>query len=988
MRRNQITLYSEIEDILKYISPKFGDIYLVSKDSHYFLTHQLILASTSDVLASLLSPREHFPREDDTREHYPREHYSREQGPREQGPRDQGPRESDTRKHHPSEHDPSEHGPREQYPREHHPIEHDLIILDQVSGNILKHFLSLIYTGESQGLKSNQEIQELKDLCKTLKLKHADSLTTVPYRTSIPNLTPGFKEVVMEQMIDADSSKESSIVTSKKNSIPKLTPGFNEVTLLPLSDSNERQNKMLKRKLKAKALVGLKEVDPLSDSNESSNKMIKRNSKPKHLHLTNREVDIELLSDSDYSDESLHIASKRKSKPKASFGIKEFGLEQLTDSIDRSNKTFKRKLKPKASFRIKKIGSKQLSDPNISSTKKSRPQNPSLLNKSVNIEELSEPDSFNVTSTITSNENNNNNNNNSNSNNNNNNNNKNNNINNNNNTSNDKSFPDLTFDSLLNDLDPTIQIPNSESLNPSLNQLKTEQDSSDNQTAKNSTNQISNSETFPELKIQQDYYTAEGFSNPILNSETLPQSRRSLPIQQDCFDNCKAEGFSNQISNSETLTHSRRQLNSDQVSLDNKITNERELLHLTQLDFPNEEDNDDDDDSTVEQSSLSETMEVSDEESIDETMDPLIKSETDNDNESVTDNLDVPKIPSKELYRKMKMKKENGRFFCLYNDCVSKERSFKFISGIRDHFILSHLSEDLKLYKCISCEKRFGTKGVRTHHQKRGCERRAQKETKKNSKHSGLQKKNKDGRLLVSDNKCTYEQRSIQNISDLIDHYMDPSTDNANEVGTNNQDSTNTMQKIPSKELFCDMKMKEENGRFFCLDIVCASKQRSFQFISGIRDHFILSHLSEDLKLFKCNKCNKRFGTRGLITQHKRKVCEKTKQKKTKKKSKYIGLQMEEKDGRFFCLDNDCASKQRSFQHIHGLRDHFMETHASQKEFKCSSCNKLFGTKGLHTKHQRKCKSTLMSKAQRLMKPEVITCEQCGKHSTTMHNHR
>jgi hypothetical protein len=535
----------------------------------------------------------------------------------------------------------------------------------------------------------------------------------------------------------------------------------------------------------------------------------------------------------------------------------------------------------------------------------------------------------------------------------------------------------------LNDLDPTIQIPNSESLNPSLNQLKTEQDSSDNQTAKNSTNQISNSETFPELKIQQDYYTAKGFSNPILNSETLPQSRRSLKFQENSIDNCLAKGFSNPISNSEAFTHSRRQLNSDQVSLDT----DGDFLHENQLDLPNEEDNDDDD-STVEQSSLSETMEGSNEEDIEETLDPSIKSETDNDNESVTDNLDVPKIPSKELYRNMKMKEKNGRYFCLYNDCVSKERSFKFISGIRDHFILSHLSEDLKLYKCIGCEKRFGTKGVRTHHQKRGCGRRTQTETKKNSKHSGLQMKKKEGTSLGSDKKCTYEQRSIQNISDLIDHYMDASTDNDNEVGTNNQDSTITMQKIPSKELFCDMKMKEENGRFFCLDIVCASKQRSFQFISGIRDHFILSHLSEDLKLFKCNKCNKRFGTRGLITQHKRKVCEKTKQKKTKKNSKYSALQMEKKEGRFFCLDNDCASKQRSFQHIHGLRDHFMETHATQKEFKCASCNKLFGTKGLHTKHQRKCKSTLMSKAQRLMKPEAITCEQCGKHSTTMHNHR
>jgi hypothetical protein len=36
-----------------------------------------------------------------------------------------------------------------------------------------------------------------------------------------------------------------------------------------------------------------------------------------------------------------------------------------------------------------------------------------------------------------------------------------------------------------------------------------------------------------------------------------------------------------------------------------------------------------------------------------------------------------------------------------------------------------------------------------------------------------------------------------------------------------------------------DMPMKEENGRYFCLSEDCATKGQSFQWINGLREHFM-----------------------------------------------------------------------------------------------------------------------------------------------------
>ena len=65
-----------------------------------------------------------------------------------------------------------------------------------------------------------------------------------------------------------------------------------------------------------------------------------------------------------------------------------------------------------------------------------------------------------------------------------------------------------------------------------------------------------------------------------------------------------------------------------------------------------------------------------------------------------------------------------------------------------------------------------------------------------------------------------------------------------------------------------DIPMKEENGRFYCLTGECEEKGQSFQWINGLREHFMDKHAPEDLKSFSCQFCGKMFGTNALRNKH------------------------------------------------------------------------------------------------------------------------
>ena len=74
-----------------------------------------------------------------------------------------------------------------------------VLLMDQISGNILQSFLALIYTGKSSSLRTSKEQAELKNLCLQLKLKSADSICPSSPLTSDDSVLPGFKEVELPE---------------------------------------------------------------------------------------------------------------------------------------------------------------------------------------------------------------------------------------------------------------------------------------------------------------------------------------------------------------------------------------------------------------------------------------------------------------------------------------------------------------------------------------------------------------------------------------------------------------------------------------------------------------------------------------------------------------------------------------------------------------------------------------------------------------------
>ena len=163
----------------------------------------------------------------------------------------------------------------------------------------------------------------------------------------------------------------------------------------------------------------------------------------------------------------------------------------------------------------------------------------------------------------------------------------------------------------------------------------------------------------------------------------------------------------------------------------------------------------------------------------------------------------------KSLYKDIPSKKENDRWYCMSDDCESKGQSFKYIGGLREHFMNKHATEDQKLFPCQVCGKRYGTVGLRNRH------------------HQSSHKEE----MEYGDSSSEQSFLEEEDLSDAI----------------------------PSRK---------ENDLWYCLSGDCDSKGQSFKYIGGLREHFMKKHAPEDQKHFPCKFCGKLFGTLGLQNKH------------------------------------------------------------------------------------------------------------------------
>jgi len=173
---------------------------------------------------------------------------------------------------------------------------------------------------------------------------------------------------------------------------------------------------------------------------------------------------------------------------------------------------------------------------------------------------------------------------------------------------------------------------------------------------------------------------------------------------------------------------------------------------------------------------------------------------------------------------------------------------------------------------------------------------------------------------------CNFCQREFESNRALRTHMRSKHTNEADSFSKRRHFTPNKVH-VPKRV---------ENGRLYCMDPECESKNVSFQWIGG------------------------------------------------NSKTDRLDIPSEKRNGLHYCLSGDCVTEERSFNWFRQLRDHYFENHASddQKQYSCEQCGDVFGTNALRIRHQKKVHTENTA--------NTHTCTTCSEEfdsSVSLKNH-
>ena len=191
----EVTLRSNVDEVLLYADSRSADILLVSQDKKKFKSHKIVLMSSCEMFYSIFKTSFDYQSN-----------------------------------------------------------ENDVLVFDQVPGHILRSFLELIYTGQCVRLSSLKEVNQLKLFCSLLKLRSLDNLEETAYWTKLSSDQHfAFNEIVSTEKnvkVITPIKTKARVQTSGNISHVDFANKFKTLKAQMMEKHNQRRFKYLTKQMK------------------------------------------------------------------------------------------------------------------------------------------------------------------------------------------------------------------------------------------------------------------------------------------------------------------------------------------------------------------------------------------------------------------------------------------------------------------------------------------------------------------------------------------------------------------------------------------------------------------------------------------------------------------------------------------------------------------------------------------------------------------